>query len=270
MSLTSRIQALTAYANEVTGKSDTNLSDAVASLADGYGSGGSFEGLQLVSVDQTTGRPTAYKWIGDTIPAYGLYYAYYGSGNGQRCTLDLDGVEYLSQYTLSNSGLEPINCQTIKEMDSYALSLRSPITGNDLRNKTLNLANYTGYGIDGKTTINSVLRSGDTDNFFGTILCPKIEFVPQYFLYNNRNDTTVQLGSVGHPVRSVGERPFGAMAGTNTVTVYTTGELLDSVKTKMENSKGSATTFIYKASENTTYNGTSYNAGDTILTSTPS
>lgn len=40
MSLTSRIQALTAYINEVTGGSDTNLSDAVATLADGYGQGG--------------------------------------------------------------------------------------------------------------------------------------------------------------------------------------------------------------------------------------
>ena len=40
MSLTSRIQALTAYANEVTGASDTTLSDAVESLADGYGGGG--------------------------------------------------------------------------------------------------------------------------------------------------------------------------------------------------------------------------------------
>jgi len=41
MSLTERIQALTTYANEVTGKSDTTLSDAVASLADGYGGEGS-------------------------------------------------------------------------------------------------------------------------------------------------------------------------------------------------------------------------------------
>jgi len=40
MSLTSRIQALTAYANEVTGASDTTLSDAVATLAEGYGGGG--------------------------------------------------------------------------------------------------------------------------------------------------------------------------------------------------------------------------------------
>lgn len=38
--LTDSIEALTAYANGVTGESDTTLSDAVASLADGYGQGG--------------------------------------------------------------------------------------------------------------------------------------------------------------------------------------------------------------------------------------
>ena len=38
--LTPKIEALTAYANEITGKNDTTLSDAVASLADGYGGGG--------------------------------------------------------------------------------------------------------------------------------------------------------------------------------------------------------------------------------------
>lgn len=45
MSLTSRIQALTAYANEVTGESDTTLADAVATLAEGYGQGYSADGL---------------------------------------------------------------------------------------------------------------------------------------------------------------------------------------------------------------------------------
>ena len=42
--LTTKINALTAYANEITGESDTTLSDAVASLADGYGqeSGGTY------------------------------------------------------------------------------------------------------------------------------------------------------------------------------------------------------------------------------------
>ena len=38
--LTDAINALTTYANEITGKSDTTLSSAVGSLADGYGGGG--------------------------------------------------------------------------------------------------------------------------------------------------------------------------------------------------------------------------------------
>ena len=38
--LTDSIEALTTYANGVTGESDTTLSDAVASIADGYGGGG--------------------------------------------------------------------------------------------------------------------------------------------------------------------------------------------------------------------------------------
>lgn len=38
--LTDQINALTTYANTVTGTSDTNLSDAVQTLANGYGGGG--------------------------------------------------------------------------------------------------------------------------------------------------------------------------------------------------------------------------------------
>lgn len=38
--LTDSINALTTYANEVTGASDTTLSDAVHTLASGYGGGG--------------------------------------------------------------------------------------------------------------------------------------------------------------------------------------------------------------------------------------
>ena len=37
--LTDSIEALTTYANQVTGASDTNLSDAVYTLAQGYGGG---------------------------------------------------------------------------------------------------------------------------------------------------------------------------------------------------------------------------------------
>ena len=47
--LTDAINALTRYANETTGASDTTLSDAVETLVEGYGQGGGGgEGLQLV------------------------------------------------------------------------------------------------------------------------------------------------------------------------------------------------------------------------------
>lgn len=41
--LTDAINALTTYANETTGASDTTLSDAVGTLVDGYGGGGSIQ-----------------------------------------------------------------------------------------------------------------------------------------------------------------------------------------------------------------------------------
>lgn len=46
--LTDSIEALTTYANQVTGASDTNLSDAVYTLAQGYGGGGGFNVLRYL------------------------------------------------------------------------------------------------------------------------------------------------------------------------------------------------------------------------------
>ncbi len=58
--LTDAINALTTYANSVTGESDTNLSDAVYSLAEGYGQGGG-SGLEYETGTYTAasdGNPT--------------------------------------------------------------------------------------------------------------------------------------------------------------------------------------------------------------------
>ena len=50
--LTDAIDALTSYANSVTGESDTNLPDAVRTLADGYGQGGG-DSIWASIVDRT-------------------------------------------------------------------------------------------------------------------------------------------------------------------------------------------------------------------------
>lgn len=47
--LTDAIEALTTYANETTGASDTTLSDAVGTLVDGYGQGGGDDFLGQLS-----------------------------------------------------------------------------------------------------------------------------------------------------------------------------------------------------------------------------
>ena len=56
--LTDAINALTTYANSVTGASDTTLSDAVDSLVDGYGGGGGSSVPKLVSCVSVTPETT--------------------------------------------------------------------------------------------------------------------------------------------------------------------------------------------------------------------
>jgi hypothetical protein len=71
--LTDAITALTTYANTVTGASDTTLSDAVGTLAAGYGGGGSSpwtkvdeivlsENVRTVNID-TTGYQSTYDFV---------------------------------------------------------------------------------------------------------------------------------------------------------------------------------------------------------------
>lgn len=52
--LTDAINALTTYANGVTGASDTTLSDAVRTLADGYGGGGGGYTFSWATVQKVT------------------------------------------------------------------------------------------------------------------------------------------------------------------------------------------------------------------------
>lgn len=81
--------------------------------------------------------------------------------------------------------------------------------------------------------------------------------------------TTVQLGSVGYGVTSISNLFFEHDTQTGlTITIYTTGSYVNTALTNTRNGATNAT-IIIKASEVTTYGGTSYAAGDTIVTSTP-
>lgn len=79
----------------------------------------------------------------------------------------------------------------------------------------------------------------------------------------------VEVGSVGYPVASWGSKNFdGCTQSGLVVTMYTTGEKVDTLNASIRDGATNAT-IIIKAAEDTTYNGATYAAGDTILTSIP-
>lgn len=277
MSLTSRIQALTAYANEVTGKSDTTLSDAVASLADGYGSGGTSitDGIVIKSTD-SDGYVTEVDYYGEVLPRY-IFGAVRGDSTFSWSRLSKINFKNTDVYVGWNNfyycGLTELSTGAIKGRDpskSWQYNVNSQQTSVFSNMKslvTLSLPEFSGF-------LNHYEISGCTN--LKTVYLPKVTKLASHGR-NNRgcfaNDTkleTVQIGSIGHAVDGVDINPFGGCTQSGlTITLYTTGSYADTAVTNVRTGATNAT-IIIKASENTTYNGTSYNAGDTILTSTPS
>lgn len=78
---------------------------------------------------------------------------------------------------------------------------------------------------------------------------------------------TVQLGSVGYAVDEFEGLVFQNCTSAFALTLYTTGAYADTLLALARNGATKATITI-KAAEATTYNGTEFAAGDTIITST--
>lgn len=98
--------------------------------------------------------------------------------------------------------------------------------------------------------------------------CTRVNGDGRYALGNNTALEKLEVGSVGHGV--VGFKDialYGCTQSFLTVTIYTTGSNADTMLANIRNSATNAT-IIIKAAEATTYNGTEYAAGDTIVTST--
>lgn len=103
MSLTDKINALTAYANEVTGESDTTLSEAVHTLADGYGQGGG-DTIWNKIVDRKVTEIDDKDGVCKTIGAYAFY------GCESLTSVIFPSVEYIGRDAFGNcSALSSIN-----------------------------------------------------------------------------------------------------------------------------------------------------------------
>lgn len=89
----------------------------------------------------------------------------------------------------------------------------------------------------------------------------------QEILRGCRKLITVQFGSIGHPCTALNKYVLSGCTQTGlTVTAYCRGDYVDTLLPNLRNGATNAI-IIIKASEATEYNGTTYAAGNTILTS---
>ncbi len=274
--LTDAITSLTTYANGITGKSDTNLPDAVRSLADGYGQGGGYTGIEVKT--DSNGYITDYILHGfSEIPQYALNYSAYNRNQSTGVPVISFADKPISCRIMAfynvNASIDWSGLSELEKVErDYALTPRYSASNNQSA-QIVNLPKFKGF-VDNTYSALNVFRMASNNTPYAplTYILPVCEIIPQYAWYNLAGTgVSITLGSIGHGVKESKQAPFGGTANaTGTITIFTTGDKLDSIKTNvMRNNPGSGLTFIYKASEATTYNGTEYAAGDTILTSTP-
>lgn len=269
--LTDSINALTTYANSVTGESDTNLSDAVYSLASGYGQGGgaSYDGIEIKTSGTTV---TEYACHMSTIPDFALNYIDYTKGVN-------DGLSQITfpvkpthvgkrAFFQAKARIDWSGLSDMETADEYALA-SNYISQADWTGDEVILPSFVGY-----TSSHSAQNLFRFDGSTAQTYCPKkynlpvCEVIPQYMLYGIRaSNIDVTIGSVGHAVTESKNQPFGSSSNASgAVVIYTTGTYLDSVKTAVQKDLGSNITLTFKASEATTYGGSAYAAGATMLT----
>jgi len=166
---------------------------------------------------------------------------------------DLEEIGNDSFYACSSLVLTslPSTLTTIKSYAFYGASSMS----------LTSLPNVTSVGISAFRNCASLTM----------ISIPKVTTINSYVFRDCKNLSTVTLGSIGYTITSLSNSVFYNDTQVFTINVYTTGSYVDGFITNIRNGTSSAynATIKFYASENTTYDSVSYNAGELMLTSTP-
>lgn len=219
------------------------------------GGGASLEnGIEIVKVDSSN-RPTEIKVYGNDLSPniFGYISAYEGWKYLAKVQLMGERIR-LRGYTFAFTRVTEINLENVVSVNV------ADFRGSSL--KIANLSQCTDY-IQNYTFQGSNLEE---------IYAPKI-----YRLYSLNSASgcfrgctylkTAIFGSVGHKITSTTQYDFGGCTQSDlTITFFTDGSHTDTI---LANCRAGATnaTIIIKSSEDTTYNGETYLAGETILTS---
>lgn len=117
--LADSIEALTTYSNEVTGESDTTLSDAVRTLADGFGHGGAIYLYESKHITTDASYNTFDNFKNAVVPDLPL---------DKTCVI----IEFINNTTTSRSGICWMQCITPEtgEVSSCGLRVGAAFGGN--------------------------------------------------------------------------------------------------------------------------------------------
>lgn len=190
--LTDAINALTTYSNTVTGASDTTLSEAVATLASGYGGGGDsvamvmktigFECFRYVHLPETLIFPNVTR----------LDSRCFGGATGLK-TLVLPAVSSLDSYPLAdNVVIQTIDFgENTPTFGSYSLSGNTSLTTLILRKTSdvIALGNLNAFN-------NTPFKNGGSG---GTV------YVPQALInsYQSANNWSTVLGYANNGIQAI-------------------------------------------------------------------
>lgn len=214
----------------------------------------------VVKARDANGYPTSLDIYGDLWPSTLSYQGEYyhdTSGFSKVNTVSLkSNQKVLTQRCFFGIPLETlIGIEAIQTINSYCL--------NGTRLSNINLPLVTAINFEQPFSNNPALKTINLPNVSGRLTNGT------YSLF--RNCTALEsatIGSVGHGlINNNSKNAFqGCTQSGLTITIFATGPNTDALVTSIRTGATNAT-IIIKASEATTYNGTSYAAGDMILTS---
>lgn len=255
MSIKTKIQALITAANAKTGISDTTLTDAVQTLVNGYGQGGGeiTDGIVVKARDDSGhildidvyGDIGTYQFANNRAGSYAWNYL-------RNVTIkDAEQInEYAFYYCQPTDGYRIINANDVTSLGTRSFMYSNLINAN--------FPNLTSLA-------ESALRAMPK---LKTVYLPKITYLNKYAV----SETcplleTVQIGSIGYGITYIAALSFtGLTVSGLVITLYTKGSYADTLLTGARSGAANAT-IIIKASEDTTYGGTNYAAGETMITS---
>lgn len=227
---------------------------------------GGFDGFEVVT--NANNDVTGYIFHGLNVPNLAADTLQYNRANNYPSLSFADKPTNIGTRAFYNAKLVPdfTNLSEVKTAGQQSFCFNSGM-GTTLQTVIVDLPEFTGLDASGVLPGN-IFSVRNTKYYFRSFILPKMVNIPTGAWYGCTMDNIdITIGSIGNGVIQSGVQPFDATSSANgTVTVFITGEKLTSLKSVIERGKGSNLNFIYKASEATTYNGTAYNAGDTITT----